>query len=75
MFIEEKQKKSYIIFNTLLILIKMSNQNFAQGGLWNTTRAPISSETQNLMKVMMQEAKLTSFQRRTLNNTMQSNFL
>jgi hypothetical protein len=53
----------------------MSNQNFAQGGLWNTTRAPISSETQNLMKVMMQEAKLTSFQRRTLNNTMQSNFL
>lgn len=49
----------------------MSNQNF-QGGLWNTTRAPVSNETQNLLKVMMQEAKLTNFQRRTLTNSLQS---
>ena len=48
------------------------NNQASQGGLWNTTRPNVSNETQNLLKVMMQEAKLTNFQRRTLTNSMQS---
>ena len=76
----------------------MSNQSGAQaGGLWNTSRPVVSSDTQNLLKskkkitntfflslnktdllrftlniAMMQESKLTSFQRRTLNESMKS---
>ncbi|XP_030064041.1 UPF0193 protein EVG1 isoform X2 [Microcaecilia unicolor] len=38
-------------------------------GFWNTGRpAPYSKETQELLKVMMQESKLTSFQQRQIND-------
>ncbi len=42
------------------------------GGMWNTQRPVISNETQNLLKTMMKESKLTNFQQRTLSSTMQS---
>ncbi|CAF0748071.1 unnamed protein product [Brachionus calyciflorus] len=50
----------------------MNSQKVQGGGLWNSTRPNISSETQNLLKVMMQESKLTNFQKRTLSNHVKS---
>ncbi|XP_068672708.1 UPF0193 protein EVG1 homolog [Montipora foliosa] len=43
-----------------------NRQPVAKGGLWSTHTAPVSKETQNLLKVMMEESKLTNFQRRQL---------
>lgn len=43
-----------------------------RGGLWNATKPVYSQQTQSLLKTMMQEAKLTNFQQRTLNNTLRS---
>nr|XP_033789737.1 UPF0193 protein EVG1 [Geotrypetes seraphini]XP_033789738.1 UPF0193 protein EVG1 [Geotrypetes seraphini] len=41
-------------------------------GFWNTGRpAPYSKETQELLRVMMQESKLTSFQQRQINGCLQ----
>ncbi|XP_046855827.1 UPF0193 protein EVG1 homolog [Xenia sp. Carnegie-2017] len=42
-------------------------QPVAKGGLMAPSRHPVSKETQDLLKVMMQESKLTNFQRRQLN--------
>ncbi|KAK6471602.1 UPF0193 protein EVG1-like protein [Huso huso] len=43
----------------------------AGSGLWNYARQPqYSKETQELMKLMMQESRLTSFQQRQLNDRM-----
>ncbi|KAK1155393.1 hypothetical protein AOXY_G27216 [Acipenser oxyrinchus oxyrinchus] len=43
----------------------------AGSGLWNYARHPqYSKETQELMKLMMQESRLTSFQQRQLNDRM-----
>ncbi|RNA12546.1 UPF0193 EVG1-like [Brachionus plicatilis] len=50
----------------------MSTQKIQGGGLWNSTRPNISNETQNLIKVMMQESKLTNFQKRTLGDHMKT---
>ncbi|XP_031573057.1 UPF0193 protein EVG1 homolog [Actinia tenebrosa] len=47
-------------------------QPVAKGGLWSTQAAPVSKETQNLLKVMMEESKLTNFQRRQLNEKLSS---
>lgn len=44
----------------------------AQGGLFTTQKAGFSKETQELLKVMMQESKLTNFQQRQLKQQMQS---
>ncbi|XP_073405641.1 UPF0193 protein EVG1 [Dendrobates tinctorius] len=42
-------------------------------GFWTTTKPPqYSKETQDLLKVMMQESKLTSFQQRQIREQMQS---
>ncbi|XP_028415882.1 UPF0193 protein EVG1 homolog [Dendronephthya gigantea] len=41
-------------------------QPVAKGGLWAPTRQPVSKETQDLLKVMMKESKLTNFQQRQL---------
>ena len=50
----------------------MANSAPMKGGLWNTQKPTFSAETQALLKVMMQESKLTNFQRRTLNDSMSS---
>ncbi|XP_073246485.1 UPF0193 protein EVG1 homolog [Porites lutea] len=47
-----------------------NRQPVAKGGLWSTHSAPVSKETQNLLKVMMDESKLTNFQRRQLQENM-----
>ncbi|XP_036379240.1 UPF0193 protein EVG1 [Megalops cyprinoides] len=40
-----------------------------RGGLWNSPRVPqYSKETQDLIKLMMHESKLTNFQQRQINN-------
>ena len=62
-------------FNSILIKnlkVKMSNQRIQGGGLWNSQRPNVSNDTQNLLKTMMQESKLTSFQQRTLNKAVKS---
>jgi len=42
-------------------------QPVARGGMWSTTKPQnISKETSDLLKVMMEESKLTNFQRRKL---------
>ncbi|XP_060705505.1 UPF0193 protein EVG1 isoform X1 [Hemiscyllium ocellatum] len=52
-----------------------SNQGTAKGqtgiGFWNCARASYSKETQELLKVMMQESKLNQFQKRQLNIKLQ----
>jgi len=46
-------------------------QPVTKGGMFAPTRAvPLSKETQQLMKVMMEESRLTNFQRRKLNESM-----
>ncbi|EDO36841.1 predicted protein [Nematostella vectensis] len=45
-------------------------QPVAKGGIWSTQPAPMSKETQQLLKVMMEESKLTNFQRRQLSDKM-----
>ncbi|XP_078388260.1 UPF0193 protein EVG1 isoform X1 [Cetorhinus maximus] len=40
-------------------------------GFWNCARASYSKETQDLLKVMMQESKLNKFQQRQLNRRLQ----
>ncbi|XP_078093272.1 UPF0193 protein EVG1 [Mustelus asterias] len=40
-------------------------------GFWNCARASYSKETQELLKVMMQESKLNQFQQRQLNRRVQ----
>jgi len=47
-----------------------NRQPVAKGGLWTSHSAPVSKETQNLLKVMMEESKLTNFQRRQLQENM-----
>lgn len=47
-----------------------NRQPVAKGGLWSSQSAPVSKETQNLLKVMMEESKLTNFQRRQLQDSM-----
>ncbi|XP_035659402.1 UPF0193 protein EVG1 homolog [Branchiostoma floridae] len=47
-----------------------ARQPVARGGMWNTQQAQYSKETQELLKVMMQESKLTNFQQRKLKQTM-----
>ncbi|XP_074638159.1 UPF0193 protein EVG1 homolog [Acropora palmata] len=47
-----------------------NRQPVAKGGLWSTHTAPVSKETQSLLKVMMEESKLTNFQRRQLHENM-----
>ncbi|XP_019618807.1 PREDICTED: UPF0193 protein EVG1 homolog [Branchiostoma belcheri] len=49
-----------------------ARQPVAKGGMWNTQQAQYSKETQELLKVMMQESKLTNFQQRKLNQTMRA---
>ncbi len=41
-------------------------QPVAQGGMWSTPQPTYSKETQNLLKEMMRESKLTNFQQRQL---------
>ncbi|XP_020370272.1 UPF0193 protein EVG1 [Rhincodon typus] len=52
-----------------------SDQGAAKGqtgiGFWNCARASYSKETQDLLKVMMQESKLNQFQMRQLNRKLQ----
>ncbi|XP_067440133.1 UPF0193 protein EVG1 [Thunnus thynnus] len=44
------------------------SQSRVSGGLWNTPRAPqYSKETQDMLKLMMQESKLTNLQRKQIN--------
>ncbi|XP_065066282.1 UPF0193 protein EVG1 homolog [Rhopilema esculentum] len=47
-------------------------QAVAKGGLWSTKPQNVSKETSNLLKVMMEESKLTNFQRRKLQDDMKS---
>ncbi|CAH1247337.1 C22orf23 [Branchiostoma lanceolatum] len=47
-----------------------ARQPVARGGMWNTQQPQYSKETQELLKVMMQESKLTNFQQRKLKETM-----
>ncbi|XP_022080354.1 UPF0193 protein EVG1 homolog isoform X1 [Acanthaster planci] len=42
----------------------------AKGGMWNTQTPQYSNETQQLLKVMMQESKLNAFQQRQLKEAM-----
>lgn len=44
----------------------------ARGGFWDTAKNTYSAETQQLLKEMMQESKLTSLQQRRLKETMQN---
>ena len=53
----------------------MSGQRTQAGGMWNSQRPPISAETQNLLKTMMQESKLTSFQQRSLTTNVNSKLM
>lgn len=48
------------------------SQRIQGGGMWNSQRPTVSNETQNLLKTMMQESKLTNFQQRTLNSNIKS---
>ncbi|XP_033121547.1 UPF0193 protein EVG1 homolog [Anneissia japonica] len=43
-----------------------------EGGIWDSRTPAYSKETQDLLKVMMQESKLTSFQQRQLQNTLKN---
>ncbi|KAJ7372667.1 hypothetical protein OS493_017939 [Desmophyllum pertusum] len=47
-----------------------NRQPVAKGGLWSSHSAPVSKDTQNLLKAMMDESKLTNFQRRQLQDNM-----
>ncbi|XP_038068107.1 UPF0193 protein EVG1 homolog [Patiria miniata] len=42
----------------------------AKGGMWNTQTPQYSNETQQLLKVMMQESKLNAFQQRQLKDAL-----
>jgi len=45
----------------------MENKEFQPKGFWSTSpKGPVSKETQDLLKVMMAESRLTAFQRRQL---------
>ncbi|XP_022080355.1 UPF0193 protein EVG1 homolog isoform X2 [Acanthaster planci] len=44
----------------------------AKGGMWNTQTPQYSNETQQLLKVMMQESKLNAFQQRQLKEAMKA---
>lgn len=44
----------------------------AKGGMWQGHTASYSKETQELLKVMMDESKLTNFQQRQINNEMRA---
>jgi len=45
----------------------MSSNGFTPKGFWSTApKGPVSKETQELLKVMMAESRLTAFQRRQL---------
>ncbi|KAJ8036817.1 UPF0193 protein EVG1-like [Holothuria leucospilota] len=48
-----------------------SSQKVTKGGLWDSKTPAYSKETQDLLKVMMQESKLTSFQQKQLTNSIQ----
>ncbi|CAH1794493.1 unnamed protein product, partial [Owenia fusiformis] len=48
-----------------------SRQAVAQGGFWSSQQPQYSQQTQELMKQMMKESKLTAFQQRQLSQTMQ----
>jgi hypothetical protein len=52
----------------------MENRPFAvaQGGFLNSHKATYSKETQQLLKVMMEESKLTTLQQRKINQTVHS---
>ncbi|CAB4019047.1 Hypothetical predicted protein [Paramuricea clavata] len=59
------------VFQFSKIITKMSSrprQPVAKGGLWAPSRQPVSKGTQDLLKVMMQESKLTNFQQRQLSD-------
>jgi hypothetical protein len=43
-----------------------------KGGMFSTPRVAVSKETQELLKVMMQESKLTNFQQRKLSDNLRS---
>ncbi|XP_013393041.1 UPF0193 protein EVG1 [Lingula anatina] len=47
-------------------------QPVAQGGFWNSQPTSYSQETQQLLKQMMKESKLTNFQQRELSNKVRS---
>ncbi|XP_071960295.1 UPF0193 protein EVG1 homolog [Antedon mediterranea] len=44
----------------------------SKGGIWDSRTPAYTKETQDLLKVMMEESKLTAFQRRQLQNTMKN---
>lgn len=49
-------------------------QRVSKGGMFGASNhAPLSRETQELMKVMMKESRLTNFQQRKLNEAMRDN--
>jgi len=51
----------------------MQNKEFEPKGFWSTTpKGPVSKETQDLLKVMMAESRLTAFQRRQLSEAANS---
>ncbi|XP_076824027.1 UPF0193 protein EVG1-like [Clavelina lepadiformis] len=50
-----------------------TRQPVAQGGMFGASaQAPLSNQTKELLKVMMEESKLSNFQRRKLNETVQN---
>jgi len=51
----------------------MDQKQFQPKGFWSTApKAPVSKETQDLLKVMMAESRLTAFQRRQLSEAAQT---
>lgn len=51
----------------------MQNKEFEPKGFWSTApKGPVSKETQDLLKVMMAESRLTAFQRRQLSEAANS---
>ncbi|CAK6962907.1 UPF0193 protein EVG1%2C partial [Scomber scombrus] len=50
-----------------------SSQSRVTGGLWNNPRPPqYSKETQDMMKIMMQESKLTNLHRKQINECLKN---
>ncbi|KAF7655763.1 hypothetical protein LDENG_00051230 [Lucifuga dentata] len=53
--------------------METSTQGKVSGGLWNSSRAPqYSKETQDMLRLMMQESKVTNFQRRKINECLKN---
>ncbi|XP_059184738.1 UPF0193 protein EVG1 [Centropristis striata] len=53
--------------------MESSSQSRAAGGLWNNPRATqYSKETQNMMRLMIQESKLTHRQRKQINECLEN---